>query len=1041
MTGPILEDIEKRKQQLEELYQLEFQAALYCRKGKYAETEELCSQALKIANRVLSENRTEYAVNLKIIAGLYYEMGQYTAAEPLYRQAIGITRQTLGEDHPEYANGVSNLAKLYRTKGEYKVAEELYREALEITRKALGVDHPEYGRNLNALAELFYSIGNYAAAEPLFHQAIEISRKIFSKNDPLFAVQLSNLGVLYRAMGNYAAAEPQYREALEIRRSALGENHPDYATSLNNLAGLYRAMGKYPEAMPLYRQGLEIIRQSLGESSLEYSRNLNDMALLYQETGNYETAERYYRQAIEIKSKHSGENTSSFATSLSNLAHFYRETEKYAAAEHLYLQALEIWRSTLGKEHPNYATTLNNLALLYHYMDKYAGAEPLYREALEIRRKSFGENHPEFATSLNNLAVLYRDMGKYADAEPLYREALEIRRKTLGKNHPNYATSLNNLAVLHATAGRIDEAFKLMQKAADVENRMIGQIFSIGSESQRLTYWAKFQINLNCFLSLVADHLSNSLNAVQASIELVLRRKAIGAEALSAQRDSILSGRYPALHSNLQELIKLRRQITQKTLDGPGKEGSKAHLMLLTEWTSQKESLEEELARQIPEMNLEQKLRSADLYAVADALPSGTALIEFVHVHEYDYKAVPARGDAIWKSARYLAFVLPAGKPDKVRMIDLGEAESIDRMLSEYCSSISGGDRNLRPLEVHPRISPNDGYSLRRALFDPLVPALNGRTRLFLAPDGCLTRLPFESLPIGGGRCIIDDYQISYLTVGRDVLRFGTASSGRAGKPLVVADPEFDLCNPDLPALTEETKRRWRHSRSLDPRSLHFRTLPGTNSEGKQIAARLGVQPWLKEAALEGRLKACRSPRILHIATHGFFLEDQKLDPKQALLGLGRLSHALENPLLRSGLALAGANSWLHEKPLPAEAEDGILTAEDVSGLNLLGTELVVLSACETGLGEVQVGEGVFGLRRAFVLAGAKTLVMSLWEVPDQQTQELMKDYYKRILAREGRAEALRQAQLAMKKKYPDPLYWGAFICQGDPGPLIGRVA
>ncbi len=211
--------------------------------------------------------------------------------------------------------------------------------------------------------------------------------------------------------------------------------------------------------------------------------------------------------------------------------------------------------------------------------------------------------------------------------------------------------------------------------------------------------------------------------------------------------------------------------------------------------------------------------------------------------------------------------------------------------------------------------------------------------------------------------------------------------------------------------------------------------------------------PWLDATALEGRLKtACRSPRILHLATHGFFLPDQERDLNREGRGLGfdfgdfsgardglaRFSGPLmENPMLRSGLALAGANTWLKAGNPPEEAEDGLLTAEDVTGLDLLATELVVLSACETGLGQVHVGEGVFGLRRAFVLAGAKTLVMSLWKVPDEPTRELMEHFYGRLLAGEGRAEALRQAQLALKAKYPEPFYWGAFICQGDPSPLV----
>jgi hypothetical protein len=321
----------------------------------------------------------------------------------------------------------------------------------------------------------------------------------------------------------------------------------------------------------------------------------------------------------------------------------------------------------------------------------------------------------------------------------------------------------------------------------------------------------------------------------------------------------------------------------------------------------------------------------------------------------------------------------------------------------------------------------------------------------FNRPTRHLTRLPFEVLPTGDGRRLIDEYQISYLGAGRDVLRFGAAVSGQPTADLVAADPDFNLsvaAGQDAASLEQQPQMRGRRSRDLQRGLTTVGRLPGTWAEGERIATMLKVKPCLGKEALEARIKACRSPRILHLATHGFFLEDQPRDPNQEGRGLGALTvqveggwgrlagPGMENPLLRSGLLLAGFNTWFTGGALPAEAEDGILTAEDVSGLDLLATELVVLSACETGLGEVRTGEGVFGLRRAFVLAGAKTLVMSLWKVPDAQTRELMEDFYRRILQGEGRVAALRAAQLAMKEKYPDPYYWGAFICQGEPGPL-----
>jgi len=323
------------------------------------------------------------------------------------------------------------------------------------------------------------------------------------------------------------------------------------------------------------------------------------------------------------------------------------------------------------------------------------------------------------------------------------------------------------------------------------------------------------------------------------------------------------------------------------------------------------------------------------------------------------------------------------------------------------------------------------GTELRRAVFDPLVSALGGCNWLFLAPDGNLARLPFEVLPLQAGRYLIDDYQISYLSVGRDALRFDRASTHLPAAPLVFAAPDFDLAGHALPAFTPG-----------DP----FSVLPGTCQEGAQVADLLDAELVQGDLALETAIKACRSPRVLHIATHGLFLPDaasnSEVEGAQSPPVRDRQESRLtrlvqiQNPLLRSGLALVGANTWLQGGTLPPEAEDGILTAEEVSGLDLSDTELVVLSACETGLGDIQVGEGVFGLRRAFVLAGARTLVMSLWKVPDRQTQELMVDFYQRILKGQPRADSLRAAQLAMKEKYPAPLYWGAFICQGYPGPL-----
>jgi CHAT domain-containing protein/tetratricopeptide (TPR) repeat protein len=735
----------------------------------------------------------------------------------------------------------------------------------------------------------------------------------------------------------------------------------------------------------------------------------------------------------------------------------------HAAALPLYQGAAEYLRAELGNvHHPDYADSLRGLAYLHSEMGDYAFALPLHQRAAEVFRAVLGEAHPDYADSLHVLASVHSAMGDHAAALPLYQRAAEVRRAALGEAHPRYADSLHGLAAVLSASDRHAEAMPLLQQAASVDDRMIGQVLSIGSERQRIAFLRTFRCRLDLTVSLVLQRFGKSPAATRAAFDLVLRRKAIGSEATAEQRDAVLGGKYAALQPRLQELVAVRMGVTRATLAGPGPEGPEDHGRRLAWWSARRERLEAELARQIPEMNLERALRAADRRAVALALPEGVVLVEFLQFHVLDFHAVPARGEKSWQSERYVAFVLRSGDPDDVQMIDLGEAGPIDLMIADFRAGVIDAvrGRNMSPSTRADMPSPAEaeglGTRLRAALFDRLIPALGGRTRLLIAPDGDLTRLPFEVLPRDDGGRLIDSYRISYLSCGRDALRLGVTASDPPTSPLLFADPDFDLeaDGRSVPDPVSTARAAGRRSRDMDRGrdAYHFDRLPGARAEGERVAALLGVRSVLDAAATEGRLKAeCRSPRILHLATHGFFLPNQqpalsnvapgligdRIGSAAEGFGAGRLSGpGMENPMLRSGLALAGANTWLKAGNPPEEAEDGLLTAEDVTGLDLLATELVVLSACETGLGQVHVGEGVFGLRRAFVLAGARTLVMSLWKVPDEPTRELMEDFYGRLLAGEGRAEALRQAQLAMKAKYPDPFYWGAFICQGDPSPL-----
>lgn len=1055
-------------------------AEMYRSIGDYKASEQLYLQAIEIQNNVLNIKHPNSAIIFNGFGVLYNSMGKFEDAMPLFRQAMEIIRVTDGEKDPKFATTINSLAESYREMGNYAEALPLYLKALEIRREILGELNPDFAVSLTTLSTLHKSMGNYKDAEKMCLQAIEIFRKILGENHPYLANCMTVLGGIYLSMGNYIAAEPLYIQAKEIWRTSLGEKHPYFSTGLNNLADLYEYMGHYNKSEQLIRQSLEISRITRGEKHPAYATTLMNLAGLLKEKGDYKASIKLYQQCIEIQYISIGKKHPDLAISLMNLSNLYRLIGDYDSAITLIQQALEIWRAKFGDEHPeiaigmsnlagmyidlgdyelaeylmlktkeilsnvsenhpHLASILNNLATLYFDKGNFADAEQMFLQALEIIHNSIGEENPHSANILMNLALLNKEEEDYLSSEKLYRRVIEIIQNTHGKNHPSLSTAYNNLACLYAITNREVEALALMQKAAIIDDKLISQIFSIGSERQRMAYLHKTQLNFNLYLSLISRFFSNSPLAIQDAMDLILRRKAIGLEALAAKRDSILSGKYPHLRDKFNKFNILKMQIARKTIEKPGPEGIKYHNDLLIQWNKQKEKLELELVHQIPEMNLEQKVQTANLHAVFKNLPIHYTLIEFIKFDLIDFRVNPRNEKSKWKRPHYLAFILSEGNPNNVHMIDIGDADTIDLLISEFRGTITSEGQS-KSIEIKME---NLGVKLREIIFDKLLEFIGECTHFLIAPDGNLSIIPFEILPLKNGERLIDKYNISYLTVGRDVLRFNTEFMIQAQKPIIIADPEFNLIKiGEKFGDTDKKILQNRQSLDFDLSKIFFPKLPGTRIEGKKIGDKIGVEPWFDENALEGRLKNRSSPSILHIATHGFFIPDQQIDLNNELQSKDFYTiedivlSRIENPLIRSGLALAGANNGINNAELPPEAEDGILTAEDVSGLDLFSTDLVVLSACDTGLGVVSIGEGVMGLRRTFMLAGTKTLIMSLWKISDQKTPELMEEFYDRILSGQSRAKALREAQLTLKKKYPHPKYWGAFICLGNPSPL-----
>jgi CHAT domain-containing protein len=715
----------------------------------------------------------------------------------------------------------------------------------------------------------------------------------------------------------------------------------------------------------------------------------------------------------------------------------------------LYQRSLVIREKVLGPDHPDTAKGLNNLAGLYDSMGDYSKAEPLYQRALTIREKALGPDHPSTANSLNNLAGLYRAVGDYFKAEPLYKSSLAICEKALGPEHPHTATSLNNLASLMAASGNYALAHNLFIRAQEISAKLIDQVMGFTSEDQKMKFLSTKKWSLYAFLSFFSQYLSQDPSARKDALDIWLRRKGVVLEAQKCFQEALVYSDDPQAIKTFQELSSVRAQLSKLAFSGPGKAGPEAYKKQIAGLKTKKSKLEARLSQLSQAFAVKQKVSKADSLKVANALPEDTALLEFARIKKYNFKAKGK--EKRWGPAHYLAFVIHEGRGDKPGMVDVGDAGKIDKAIAHLKKEIVDS-KDIKDFE-----SANASKELYKLVFEPLLKELGNKSEIFISPDGNLNLMPFELLQRPDGRFLIEDYTFNYLATGRDIVGFGEIRE-KGNKALLMGDPDFDMGTGEKDstlrklALTK-VKQEGMAVRSSDMRDFHFSRLRGTREEVEAIYDLLGknrVELYLGKEAVEEVLKRKGTPSILHLATHGFFLTDLELDALAGSAtdrGLQLTSMApkatgkrvkIENPLLRSGIALAGANKSI--KSGDTNKSDGIVTAEKILGLKLRGTDMVVLSACETGVGEVQTGEGVFGLRRAFTQAGAKSLVMSMWSVPDRETKELMVEFYRNIQSgKMDRCQALRQATLKemkiVRQRYghANPFFWGAFVFMGEP--------
>jgi CHAT domain-containing protein/tetratricopeptide (TPR) repeat protein len=1029
--------------------------ALYQQMGEGAKAEPLYLRALSIREKVLGPDNSNTVATLQDLVALYRDTQDYAKAEPLLQRLLTIREKSFGPDHSETAPVLDELAELYKVTGAYGKAEPLLQRALAIREKEFGPEDVRTAFALDKLGWVYHATAAYEKAEALYQRELAIFEKEFGPEDRNTAGALNNLAdSIYHATGDYEKAEPLYQRAIAIQEKAYGPGHSETAATINNLAAMYYDVGAYEKAEPLYQRSLAIREKAVGRENPATAQSLNNLANLYVATGAREKAEPLLERALAIMGKERGPEHPDTATALNNLAYLYRTTGAYAKAEPLYGRALAIYEKAFGPEHPFAALAMNNLAVLYAIMGAYEKAEALQQRALEINEKALGPEHPATATSLDNLAVLYWQTGAYAKAEPLFQRALAIREKVLGSEHRDTAGSLNNLAQLYLRLGAYKKAEPLYQRAIAIEEKVLGpehpdnmpllgnlaglyyvmgeygkteqllrrsgaiaesatrRFLLTGSEARQRAY---VQGLMRFVYFSVQLALGNpTAQSTEQGITSVLRYKGRVLDEISGGAARLRRSSMPQDREILDSLSNVAQQLSMLTFSPPPKLSPEAVRVRLHELYQEQERLEAQVSSRSGE--LLETVTPVTLERVRQALPGDTVLLEWFRYVPVDRKA------EVSGTPHYAVFVV--GRHGKIVTIDLGPAQPIEDLIGEYRRALSDPTTTYH-MDIAKELS--------QKLIKPLRPHLRHVERLLFSPDAALNLVPFAALVDEHGEYLVQHFEITYLTSGRDLLRMANEPPPRSGA-VVLADPSYGTSGGE--GLPREMGLRPIRSADLDRGGLVFNPLPGTAAESAALQSLLGLDAnhvLTGDRATEASLRELHGPRILHVATHAFFLDDTGI-----ALGPARQSPEAgeslgENPLLRSGLALAGANARRS-----GDSDDGILTAVEVARLDLSGTQLAVLSACETGVGTLQTGEGIYGLRRALVLAGAQAQLVSLWKVSDSATRDLMVEYYRRLLRGEGRSAALRGTQRAMvaDPARQHPYYWATFVPIGDWRPL-----
>jgi CHAT domain-containing protein/tetratricopeptide (TPR) repeat protein len=1019
-------------------------AAAYATAGRVADAERLYLAGIALAEKVPNGDKFLPQAQHNL-ATFYLGEGRYAKAGPLFLTSLHAKERSLGPDDPNVAVSLNNMAGMMLADGDATGAEKLLTRAVNIFKKSKNETHPHAIITQNMLAEVYRTQGRLAEAEALARESLrKLETSLGSADNSRNAVELAGclvrLGHVLKDEVKNKDAEAVARRAVALRERFLEPGHPDTVASWSLLAGVLRASGRLDEAAKLYRNARTATNIRFGKVHPRSAEAGRELAVCLVERGDYSAAETLLANARQALTGNKEADPFAIRRLDHSTAELYRETGRHKEAEPLYRAALKSSVEKFGPAHSLTTSWAYDAALFLVDRGRYKEAHQLLTSVLAGREKTLGRNHPATVATLELLGEVLEQLGRRTEAEAMVREAIHRSGDTdpmvtvrLSSNlalrsvwagdakaatiHARRARAAvekvetlypfddpmcwlarHNSAFVSAAAGDVRGAVAEYDLARRAVRRFLAEALPGLSEREQLFVLEKFdRFNLHTALNLGTAHAADVEIATRTA-EWVLNGKAVTHDALAA------AARGTAGSSPVRATLNLRRQAAGLAITPPDA-GRKRPA---DPWVS--------------------------LAALQATLPDGAVLIDIVRL---DQHRIGLGKPTEQQPARYVAWVtVKAGAP---KVIDLGPAAPIDAAVAAARQAIVDAPKTIRSDgEAAAEKALRDAAAgLTRLVLSPLRAAAGSATVWFVAPDGELWIYPWAAMPTADGY-LVEAIDVRYVTSGRDLLpRPSTAGSGDA---VIVADPDFDAGTGRERAPGSNPAG----GRGIGSRLGRVARLPGTAVEARAVAPKLAAlaarEPTVLtgDRATESRLRSAARPKLLMLATHGFYLP-----PDQEYRSAGKswfenltlpsvVGDEAVNPLRRSGLLLAGCN----REPESGD-DDGVLTGLDVLGLDLHGCELVVLSACETGLGEVRDGEGVGGLRQAFLAAGAERVMSTLWQVPDLESARLMVRCFELQATDRSAATALREAQREAvqrrreKNAAAHPFFWAAYTLTG----------